>query len=356
MTAGEPATQTTNSDGTAADSNDSAALLGTAASSDGTAASLNAIERQRRHLWITAFVALVVVSLVVVVMSYWVDVLPDTIRDAAGFPGWRFVFLLVSIGFIAYAIERERMFRVLTRRLVEERRSAERLAEADRKRAEFIAGITHELKTPLTSLLGYATILRKRARTLSHEQRDEFVAVMEKQGQRILRLIEEMLQSSRLEAGLTKLQRLPLNPGMIVSELAREISVGRGRSIEVNVPRDNPELFGDPAAIEHVVTNLIDNALKYSDDDTTVHLSVVEDEGEVLLQVRDEGMGIDPEELPFIFERFQQSSNARGRASVGLGLYIVRNLVAAHGGRVWAESELGKGTTFTVALPRRRDR
>jgi signal transduction histidine kinase len=106
--------------------------------------------------------------------------------------------------------------------------------------------------------------------------------------------------------------------------------------------------------MEHVVTNLLDNALKYSTPDTVIRVAVFEGDGEILLTVADEGQGIAADELAQIFDRFSQASNAHGHASVGLGLYIVHSLVIAQAGRVWVESELGKGATFTVAFPVRR--
>ena len=334
----------------------------------GPAPTLEDIERQRKHLWVTAFIALVVVSLAVAIVSYWTQIFPESIRRTVNFSAMRFVFVALSVGFIAYAVERERRFRVLTRellrqreraielyaRLEQERNASERLEASDRMRADVVASVTHQLKTPLTSLLGYATILRKRADTLPLEQRDEFIGVIEEQGYRILGLIENLLQSTRVEAGLGRLQRVPVDLSGIVRAVAREMGTGRQRTIETDVSLRELGLFGDPAAMEHIVTNLLDNALKYSEPNTVVRAAVFEGDGEVLLTVADEGMGIAADELPQVFDRFRQASNARGHSSVGLGLYIVHNLVIAQGGRVWVDSELGKGTTFTVALPVRR--
>jgi signal transduction histidine kinase len=236
-----------------------------------------------------------------------------------------------------------------------ERESVERLAELDRLKADFVATITHELKTPLTSLMGYATILRKRATELPEEQREEFFDIMTRQGDRILRLIEELLQSSRLDAGGTKLRREPLDMSAIVKEVGSGLAgMARTHTLTYEVPDRDLGLFGDPAAIEHILTNLLENALKYSDPETEIRLTVEDDDNEVLIKVADHGRGIEPEDLPHIFERFRQANgHGRTRTSVGLGLYIVRSLVNAHGGRVWADSKLGEGTTFTIALPRR---
>jgi len=236
-----------------------------------------------------------------------------------------------------------------------ERESVSRLADLDRLKTDFVATVTHELKTPLTSLLGYAQILRKRATELKPEQREEFFTIMAKQGERILRLIEELLQSSRLEAGAPKLRREPLDMKAIAGELEKELSsMSRSHDLEFTVPDKDLGLYGDATAIEHILTNLLENAIKYSKPDTTIRFSVEELGTEVHIKIADEGQGIEPEDLPFIFERFRQAQgNGKTRNSVGLGLYIVRSLVNAHGGRVWADSKLEQGTTFTVALPRR---
>ncbi len=238
-----------------------------------------------------------------------------------------------------------------------EQESVSRLADLDRLKTDFIATITHELKTPLTSLMGYAQILRKRATDLDPEQREEFFNIMARQGEKILRLIEELLQSSRIEAGGAKLRREPLDLRSIAKDVESGLSgLAKTHSLIFEVPEGDMGLFGDPTALEHVLTNLLENALKYSQAGTEIRLTVEEDEAEILIKVADQGQGIDPEDLPHIFERFRQSGGkGRTRNSVGLGLYIVRSLVGAHGGRVWADSQLGKGTTFTIALPRRAE-
>jgi len=236
-----------------------------------------------------------------------------------------------------------------------EKESVERLADLDRLKTEFIATITHELKTPLTSLMGYATILRKRALELKADQREEFFNIMARQGERILRLIEELLQSSRIEAGGAKLRREPIDLGAIAKEVETSLtSVAKTHTFAIDVPDRDLGLYGDPTALEHVLTNLLENAIKYSEPGTVISMNIEESDTEVHIKIADRGQGIDPEDLPHIFERFRQANGqGRTRNSVGLGLYIVRSLVTAHGGRVWADSTLGQGTTFTIALPRR---
>jgi signal transduction histidine kinase len=304
---------------------------------------------QRRANSVAAFVALSVVAMVLVALSYWTDVVPDDWHAAWSFIGWRFAFVIVTVGLVTYTIEREHSYRRFMSQLMYEH---ERLSQTDQARSDIVASLTHELKTPLTSLLGYASLLRTRA--LEEPQREQYLAVMEEQGQRILHLIEELLQSSRLEAGVGQLQRAPLDLARLVRAVCNELATARARSVAVEVPDGDLGLFGDPTAIEHVITNLVDNAFKYSDPSSVVRATVSERDVFVLFSVEDDGVGIEESEIPHIFERFRQTPNARGGGSVGLGLYIVKNLVEAHGGRVWAESVLGKGTKLNVALPRRR--
>ncbi|MCA1830808.1 MAG: HAMP domain-containing histidine kinase [Actinobacteria bacterium] len=218
---------------------------------------------------------------------------------------------------------------------------------------EVIAMVTHQLKTPLTSLLGYASVLRRKAEQLTTEQQQEYIGVIEEQAGRILKLVEELLASARLETA-KGLQRKPLDLAGLARDIGAEFATARDREISVDAPSKDLGLFGDPGALEHVIGNLLDNAIKYSDPGSAVVVVVSEGEGEVFVSVSDEGRGIDREQLELIFERYHRASDEGSKGSAGLGLYIVRNLVAAHGGRVWAESEVGKGTVVTFSLPRRR--
>jgi signal transduction histidine kinase len=125
--------------------------------------------------------------------------------------------------------------------------------------------------------------------------------------------------------------------------------------MEVTVPEDLPPVYGDRAAIEHIVANLVDNAVKYSPSGGRILLDVTPAEGGVCVSVTDEGPGIPEELLTGVFDRYRQASNGAGGASVGLGLFIVRSLAEAHGGRAWAENQPGMGAKVSFTLPLRRD-
>ncbi len=244
------------------------------------------------------------------------------------------------------------------RAIVKERGIAERLSQIDRAKSDFVAAVTHELKTPLTSLLGYASILRKRMDALPLDRREQFFEIMQRQGERILKLIGELLESSRMESGLAKMQRKPIDLAYILETVVTGMRPAAKRhTIEVRFPEQDPAMWGDPSALEHILTNLIDNAIKYSPAKTLIRVWVEVETSEISINVADEGRGIPAEDLPFIFERFRQGETVeRSRSSVGLGLFIVRSLVEAQGGSVSATSEVGKGSTFTVAFPRRAER
>ena len=121
--------------------------------------------------------------------------------------------------------------------------------------------------------------------------------------------------------------------------------------IQEEIPADLPPVCADYARLERILINLLSNALKYSDPGTPVRLRAWQQDGQVVVAVSDQGRGIAPEEIPHLFERFYRTAGARKAEGIGLGLYITRILVEAHGGRIWVESEVGKGSTFSFSLP-----
>lgn len=259
-------------------------------------------------------------------------------------------FSLGGAALIALLWERTRS----ARRLREQRSRTEQLERTDRLRDDMVATISHQLKTPLTSVLGYASLIKRKHGSLSAEQLREYVDVIESQAMRVTRLVEDLLQTTRIEHP-QGIQRTQLDLVAILRAAAQEIGDARGRTVDILTPQADLDVWGDRGALEHVIGNLLDNAVKYSEGGTPITVEVSDGEGEVAVTVRDHGIGIEPDELPWIFERFRRARSApRSSASVGLGLFIVRNLVAAHGGRVWADSEPGKGTTVGFTLPRRR--
>jgi K+-sensing histidine kinase KdpD len=240
------------------------------------------------------------------------------------------------------------------RRLADQRASLVALSEADRRRSDMVAMITHDLKTPLTSLIGYVHLLRKRGEKVTAAERGGFYSHMDRQARRMLEMVEDLLVSSRVEQGASSLKREPLDLGGIVEEI-RGLFAGRApeRRIEVRSTPLMEPVYGDRSAVAHVLQNLVDNALKYSPAGSPVRILVEDQACQVVLVVADEGDGIPPGETTGIFERFNRGAGHGPRGSVGLGLHVVKTLVTAHGGRVWCESEPGAGARFIFTLPRR---
>ncbi len=235
-----------------------------------------------------------------------------------------------------------------------ERDTAVRLADVLELRSEFVATMVHDLKSPLTAIVGYANILRRQWERLNEGQRDRALESVERQADRLLELVEEVLRSTSIEAG-AELRRDPVDLAAMLRDLAETVrsgAAGRERVVrEVSVDCQDPTVVhGDDEALRHVFSNLLENAVKYSSVGSPVRVRVRGGDDEVHVEVADVGQGIPAEDIDGIFERFRQSSATR-RSGVGLGLYIVRTLVSAHGGEVSVSSVEGAGSTFTVRLP-----
>ncbi len=237
-----------------------------------------------------------------------------------------------------------------------ERANVAKLMEVDRLKSEFVATVSHELKTPLTSIIGAAQTLRRASSRLDEESKAEFLRMMERQGQRLLRLIEDILFASRIEAGEKPLKLEPVDVQTVVAEAVAAVApTAGGDRIILDFPEEPLHAMADPGALQQIVINLVDNALKYGGPDGPVVVTGrAVDSDWVEVAVLDRGPGIAPEDQQAIFDRFRQidGSSKRKSVGVGLGLYIVRNLVEGHGGKIWVDSEVGQGSRFCFTLPR----
>jgi signal transduction histidine kinase len=237
----------------------------------------------------------------------------------------------------------------------QERETVQELEDLDRLKSDFVATVSHELKTPLTAIIGAATTLSKRANRMTPEQQATFIEMIERQGQRLLRLVEDILTTAQIESGMPKLRRelvdLREAAGVIIDALRHSHP---DREVNLRAEPERPHLWGDLGAIQQILSNLIENALKYSAEGK-VDVLLRETPTETILSVSDEGRGISREQLATVFDRFRQvdQSNTRGKGGVGLGLYIVKSLVEAHNGDIKVDSDEGRGTIFNVFLPKR---
>jgi len=232
-------------------------------------------------------------------------------------------------------------------------RDITRFRQAEEMKSTFISVISHELKTPVALIKGYVSTLRRDDVTWDSGIVQEGLQVIEEEADRLSLLIENLLDASRLQSGGLALKRTDIS----IPDMARRIA-GRMQTqsdkhtILLSFPQDFPVIVADEQRLEQVLSNLIGNAIKYSPSgEITVSGQVRPDV--VMLCVSDQGPGISPQDIPHIFDRFYRGPDmARQTKGAGLGLYLTRSIVEAHGGRIWVDPELGKGARICFTLPR----
>ncbi|HIC95559.1 TPA: HAMP domain-containing protein [Candidatus Bipolaricaulota bacterium] len=239
-------------------------------------------------------------------------------------------------------------------------RMAASLKRSEELRRRMIADISHELRTPLTVIRGGLEALRDGVFSPTSER----LAELDEEARLLDRLVEDLHELALAEAGELRLERGPTDLVKLIERLAGRVRgrlEKRGIELKVELPPGLPKLELDSDRIEQVLHNLLANAERYTPEGGRITISVADRPEEVLVSVTDTGKGISPEELPYIFERFYRGGGSlshraaprgRGRGGAGLGLAIAKGLVEAHGGRIWAESEPGKGTKVSFALPK----
>ena len=224
-------------------------------------------------------------------------------------------------------------------------------------RASFTSMLVHDLRAPLTLIAAYTDLLEQTASAALNDKQRGYLRAIRTAYQRMIALTTEILDVSKLEAGRLSLELRHTDLGALTTEIATRLEpVAQQKRIRlvVGATTGGPPIVADPGRIEQVLMNLLTNALKFTPDGGEIAIEMVELGDAVEIAVRDSGPGISEEELPLLFEKFRQTSSARlvKGPSTGLGLVICRHLVEAHGGRIWAESEPGRGSRFAFRLPR----
>jgi signal transduction histidine kinase len=244
--------------------------------------------------------------------------------------------------------------------LLDESRKVATLKELDRMKTELLSTVSHELRTPLGSIKGYATTLLTHGSKLRKEEQREFLEIIDSEADRLRELIENLLDLSRLEAGVLRIDMEPVHLASVAQEVTRKVQLATpNHELALDWPAtSDPWVNADRRRIYQVIQNLLTNAVKYAPDGGCITLSACCDRRDLVVSVADQGLGMPTQELDRIFDRFHRvhGEDSRRIGGTGLGLAICKGLVEAHGGRIWAESEgAGKGSTFKFALPLLRD-
>lgn len=258
--------------------------------------------------------------------------------------------VLESLGFeLGVAVEHALIYQ-------DARRMVERLQELDRIKSQFISTASHELRTPLSIIKGFANLLKRKDEFgFDADTEKQYLALIDDQINVLAQLVEDMLDASRIESGHVEVRAQPIDIDLAVQRVVTPVGL-QSREREIAITYDGARdltVLADPGHLEQILANLVSNAIKYSDNQTTVTVRARHEDGMARIDVCDQGVGIGAEQLPHLFQRFTRLDNRRSveAGGSGLGLYIAKNWVEANGGKIWAESEPGVGSTFSFTLP-----
>jgi signal transduction histidine kinase len=256
------------------------------------------------------------------------------------------VELLSLLGrFVATAVQNIRAYDA-------ERTTVEELRRLSALRADFVSLVSHELRSPMATVIGSARTLQARWRELQPEQRDSFLALIADETNRLADLIADVLDTSRIEAGTFSYVFDDVNLAELVREVAASAAVGQDEvPVTATFGESLPTIRADRERLRQVLANLVENAVKYSPSGGTVDLTMTALNGRVVVEVRDQGSGIAAEDQSLIFEKFGRARSGKTLPGTGLGLFIARSITEAHGGTLEVRSAPGEGATFTLALP-----
>jgi signal transduction histidine kinase len=227
--------------------------------------------------------------------------------------------------------------------------------QVDRLRSEVMATLSHELRTPLAAIKGYSTALLLEEVVWSEEKRKEFLHLVEEECDNLQTMISDILESSLIDAGQFVVERQPLRLQILAQEIADEMQMRSSvHRLIVDFPSHFPIIDADPRRITQVIRNILDNAIKYSPDGGLIVIRGESRTEDVVVSISDQGVGISAEDLIPLFDKYFRVKASTGYhvAGTGLGLPVARAIAEAHGGRIWAESAVGQGTTLYFSLPR----
>jgi len=231
--------------------------------------------------------------------------------------------------------------------------SNDELTKINRTMNDFVGIINHELKTPITAVISGIEVIKSRGIDKLDESQKNLIGVMEKSGWDMLKLTNNLLDLSKIEAGKIVIYSECLVFSKLLEEVVQSLkpeAEKRKVNLNVNIDRSITTIFGDSVRLKQVFFNIIDNAIKYSKENGNVDIKVTDSDKHIILEVKDSGIGISKENMGSIFDKFTR--RVAGIKGTGLGLYITRSFVEAHKGNIEVDSEYGKGTTFKITLPK----
>lgn len=250
-----------------------------------------------------------------------------------------------------YARELGELYRLEREKSLALEQALARAQQVERLREQMVSNISHELRTPLTPILGWSRILRARSDEFPPDVID-FVNTVHQQGTRLHKLIESLLRVATIER-----EEETIKTGRVsLTVILEEVTSGSGREIQMEVEDRARWATGDPEHFREILMQLVDNAVKFSPEDSPISVSATFSDGSLLVRVTDRGPGVPPEDRERVFESFVQADGGSTRlhGGTGVGLYICRQLVQLYGGKIWIEDPKGGGTTLAFSIPQRR--
>jgi signal transduction histidine kinase len=249
------------------------------------------------------------------------------------------------------AIQNARLFREIEDK-------SRQIEAANRHKSEFLANMSHELRTPLNAIIGFSEVLGERMFGELNEKQAEYTEDILSSGRHLLSLINEILDLSKVEAGRMELKVATFDLPLAIDNartFVRERAAKQGINLDVTVDERLGDFVGDERKIKQILLNLLSNAVKFTPEGGRIGINARQADGSVEISVSDTGIGISPEDQAKIFEEFRQvgSDYAHKTEGTGLGLTLAKKFVELHGGKIWVESEVGKGSTFSFTLPER---
>jgi K+-sensing histidine kinase KdpD len=270
----------------------------------------------------------------------------ETVQGSIYFSDDDLPFIQLLADLIALEIDRAR--------LDAEAAVAHHVQEEDRLRSEVMAALSHELRTPLSSIKGYATALMLKEVTWPEEKRQQFLRLIDEETDNLERMVSDIMDASLIDIGQLDIEPQPLRLPRLAEEVAQEMKLHSSKHhIVVDFPTGFPIVDADPRRMRQVFLNILDNAIKYSPDGVLIVIRGEVRPTDVVVSIADQGVGISPEDLIPLFDKYFRVKAPTGYhvSGTGLGLPVVRAIVETHGGRIWAKSKVGEGTTLYFSIP-----